>query len=379
VDAAILLYAKDKDGLRAAREAELANLERHGGRLIHAVQTRLTFPARLRNVSDELKSAVPYFRETPSIEPFGFADGISQPLIKGTRKWYEDPSDLHGVEPGEMILGYPDNRGYYPPTPQVTAKQDSRDDLPLVPSQLPGRWPQFGTDCYNAPRDFGRNGSFLVIRQLEQDVAGFNAYLGKVAQEKQADWPDLNITPEWLAAKMVGRWKNGTSLVRNTSGIERPEIDNDFLLGQDDPEGLKCPFGAHIRRANPRDSLKPGDKDQIAISNRHRIFRVGRPYVEQGAGSDGEAKGLLFMCVNGDIERQFEFIQQTWITSPFFHGLGRENDPLVAGVRHDGTFSIPTHRGTITLRNMSSFVRARGGGYFFLPSRSALRFLSRPR
>lgn len=378
-DAAIILYANNKQTLEKARESELANLARHGGRLVHNVQTRLTFPAQFENVPQDLKAAVPYFRETPSIEPFGFADGISQPLIKGTRKWYESPSELHGVEPGEMILGYPDNRGYYPPTPQVTAKQDAKNDLPLIPSELPARWPQFGGECFNAPRDLGRNGSFLVIRQLEQDVDAFNAYLKDAAESLRDAWPDLNITPDWLAAKMVGRWKDGTSLVRNPSGIGRPEIDNDFLLGRDDPEGLKCPLGAHIRRANPRDSLKPGDNDQLAISNRHRIFRVGRPYVEMAANGAAEVKGLLFMCVNADIERQFEFIQQTWIAAPYFNGLGRENDPLVAPMRHEPSFSIPTNRGTITLRNMTAFVRTLGGGYFFLPGRSALRFLSRPK
>jgi deferrochelatase/peroxidase EfeB len=378
-DVAIVLYADSKKALESARKSELQNLERNGGRLVHRVQTRLTFPSPQQSVAQDLKAAVPYFRETPTIEPFGFADGISQPLIKRTRKWYESPNDLHGVEAGEMILGYPDNRDYYPPTPQVPAKQDTKDDLPLIPSELPGRWPQFGGDYLNAPRDLGRNGSFLVIRQLEQHVSAFYSYLESTAESLHEDWPDLNITAEWLAAKMVGRWKDGTSLVRNSNRTGRPEIDNDFLLGQDDPEGLKCPLGAHIRRANPRDSLKPGDKDQIAISNRHRIFRVGRPYIESGANGEPEPKGLLFMCVNADIERQFEFIQQTWIGAPHFHGLGRENDPLVAPVRHDATFSIPTRRGTITLRNMTTFITTRGGGYFFLPSRSALRFLSRPR
>jgi cytochrome P450/deferrochelatase/peroxidase EfeB len=379
VDAAIILYAADKQGLEKARALELGNLERMGGRLIHRVETKLSFPPRLNTIPQDLKAVVPYLRETPSIEPFGFADGISQPLIRGTRKWYEDPSELHGVEAGEMILGYPDNRGFFPPTPQVTAKQDAKDDLPLTPSLLPGRWPQFGGDCVQAPRDLGRNGTFLAVRQLEQHVETFKSYLEKMAADLRDAWPDLKITPEWLAAKMVGRWKDGTSLVRNPSGTDRPEIDNDFLLGQDDPEGLKCPLGAHIRRANPRDSLKPGDKDQIAISNRHRIFRVGRPYVETEPGGEPKTRGLLFMCVNADIERQFEFIQQTWIAAPYYHGLGKENDPIVAPLRHDSTFTIPTHRGPITLRNMATFMTTRGGGYFFLPSRSALRFLSRPR
>jgi deferrochelatase/peroxidase EfeB len=97
------------------------------------------------------------------------------------------------------------------------------------------------------------------------------------------------------------------------------------------------------------------------------------------ANGAAEVKGLLFMCVNADIERQFEFIQQTWIAAPYFNGLGRENDPLVAPMRHEPSFSIPTNRGTITLRNMTAFVRTLGGGYFFLPGRSALRFLSRPK
>ncbi|MBI4725218.1 MAG: cytochrome P450 [Rhodomicrobium sp.] len=378
-DAAIILYASDKDKLEAARALELANLERTGGSLVYRVEMKLTLPPGTSDVPQDLRAAVPYFRETPTIEPFGFADGISQPLIKGTRKWYEDQNELHGVEAGEMILGYPDNRGYFPPTPQVTAKQDARDDLPLTPSQLPARWPQFGSGSAQAPRDLGRNGSFLVIRQLEQHVDAFNSYLETAAAKLKDEWPDIDVTADWLAAKMIGRWKNGTSLVRNPGRTGRLEIDNDFLLGQDDPEGLKCPFGAHIRRANPRDSLKPGDKDQIAISNRHRIFRVGRPYVETGPGGQTQPRGLLFMCVNADIERQFEFIQQTWIASPYFHGLGRENDPVIAPIRHDSTFTIPTHRGPLILRNMQTFITARGGGYFFLPGRSALRFLSRPR
>jgi Dyp-type peroxidase family len=378
-DAAIIIYAATQEGLQAARAIELSNLERTGGTLLHRIETKLTFPPHLDGVPQDLRAAVPYFRETPTIEPFGFADGISQPLIRGTRKWYEDQNELHSVEAGEMILGYHDNRGYFPPTALVTAKQDSKDDLPLTPSHLPARWPQFGGDCLNSPRDLGRNGSFLVIRQLEQDVEGFNAYLKEAAERLRADWPELEVTPDWLAAKMIGRWRDGTSLVRNPLGNGRPEIDNDFLLGMDDPEGLKCPFGAHIRRSNPRDSLKPGDKDQIAISNRHRIFRVGRPYTESNPAGTSQTRGLLFMCVNADIERQFEFIQQTWITSPYFHGLGTENDPVVASLRHCGTFTIPTHRGPITLRNIRTFIRARGGAYFFLPSKSALRFLSRPR
>jgi deferrochelatase/peroxidase EfeB len=117
------------------------------------------------------------------------------------------------------------------------------------------------------------------------------------------------VTEEFVAAKMMDRWQDGTSLVRDLAGLEagrepRRDPDNDFLCGVEDPQGLRCPLGAHIRRANPRDSCAPGSREQLWIANRHRMLRVGRVYDP----ASGERPGLLFMCVNTDIERQFEFI-----------------------------------------------------------------------
>ena len=90
--------------------------------------------------------------------------------------------------------------------------------------------------------------------------------------------------------------------VERTKSFERPvaiSSDNDFLFGEEDPQGLRCPFGAHIRRANPRESFEPGSQEQLAITNRHRILRVGRRYAP-GAGRN---PGLFFMCLNADLER----------------------------------------------------------------------------
>jgi deferrochelatase/peroxidase EfeB len=148
--------------------------------------------------------------------------------------------------------------------------------------------------------------------------------------------------------------------------------DNDFLFGAEDPEALRCPFGAHIRRANPRDSFDPGSNDQIAISNRHRIMRVGRVYQEK----DGEKPGLLFMCLNGDIERQFEFVQQTWLMSPSFHGLACEKDPVLGdGESGACSFTVPSRHGPITLAPMPAFVTTKGGGYFFMPGKRLIEYL----
>jgi len=309
-------------------------------------------------------------------EPFGFSDGISQPVIRGTVRFHEGIDPIHVAAPGEFILGYGDNRGDTPPSPVVAAEYD-RGLLPSLSSDLPGKFPGFEPRRADAPRDLGRNGSYLVIRQLEQDARGFRKHVEQQADRLRQDFPSAPITAELVAAKMVGRWQDGSSLVRHPfAPANKP--DNEFLYGLEDPQGVRCPYGAHVRRAFPRDSLSPDDASQLSISNRHRLLRRGRAY---SSSEGGVAKGLLFMCLNSDIERQFEFVQQTWIASPNFHGLACEPDPLVSTAPEPGRtesrgFTIPTPSGPIALRGIQSFVTVRNGGYFFLPSRSAILFLA---
>jgi hypothetical protein len=104
-------------------------------------------------------------------------------------------------------------------------------------------------------------------------------------------------------------------------------------------------------------------------------MRVGRQY----APEPGQKPGLLFMCLNGDIERQFEFVQQSWLLSPGFSGLSCEKDPLL-GDGADGQcgFTIPSRSGPVRLHQVPRFIATRGGGYFFLPGKRLLDFLSTP-
>jgi len=349
-------------------------------------------------------------------EPFGFVDGISQPVIRGTYKGLRNADPIHLMEPGEFILGYPDNRGNTPPGPTLPAIADPDNLLPLV-----GTVSGFDRAVVESERDLGFNGTFLVIRQLEQDVDGFWAYCRQEAQRLTDRLPPpYEITDQFIAAKLIGRWKDGSSLARyqynsrieleqkgsllvnetarpRTGGeaaIEAPAraaptrtpdgapapptrrtSENDFLFGAEDPEALRCPFGAHIRRANPRDSFDPGSNDQIAISNRHRIIRIGRVY----QGKAGEKSGLLFMCLNSDIERQFEFVQQTWLMSPSFHGLSCEKDPVLGdGETGACGFTIPSRFGPLALAPMPAFITTRGGGYFFVPGKRLIEYLYAP-
>jgi len=360
-DAVVMIYARDDDELRTAVATEEAKLMAAGFSIVHRIATK-------------------QITENPMKEPFGFVDGISQPVINGMPSSLEPHNKMHVIEPGEVVLGYRDNTEYFPTSPMVNALAPGALHLPSLPEATLDDFPAFGTDPHTAPRDLGKNGSFLVIRQLQQDTAGFENHLRTQAAKARSEYGLSQIDEDWLGAKIMGRWKNGASLIKRPhADIDDPSRtatvdDNAFQFGAEDPQGLKCPFGAHIRRANPRDSQAPGAAErQIALSNRHRILRRGRAYEDD----DGK-KGLLFMCLNANLERQFEFVQQTWLNGTRFHGLQDEYDSIAGNA--PGTknrISIPTAAGPIQVKGLQSFVTMKGGGYFYtMPSRSALRFLS---
>jgi deferrochelatase/peroxidase EfeB len=391
-------------------------------RLVRGLERRVARLAEENGVAEPYRMPLERTRK-PAIEPFGFVDGVSQPVIRGSYQSYRKNDPIHLVEPGEFVIGYPDNRGNFPPEPELSPLADPNNLLPVANKSR-----DFGNCIVEAPRAVGRNGSYLVIRQLEQNVKGFWDYCWSESRRLQGRLPPpYDMRPAYVAAKLVGRWPDGSSLVRNPyypfpkeqeqrqkrrdnretapeftdssavaatgepagSGTLRPETkpeeggtiatpaepsnrgDNDFLYGTEDPQAVRCPIGAHIRRANPRDTLQPGSKEQISISNRHRILRVGRLYQPM----EGRSPGLMFICLNGDIERQFEFIQQTWLTSPAFHGLVGEQDPLTSSGQGGSGYVVPTHDGPVRLKPLPRFVKTLGGGYFFMPGRSLLAWL----
>ncbi len=361
VDAALLLYAPSAEDLQIIIDEEIKILEDQGGKIVKSVPMETLPP-----------------RGTPIREPFGFVDGVSQPIMRGTGRHKPGMKDQHIIEPGEFILGYPDGLGTYPQSPTVTSLSDPNNDLYAASNEWPEQRPDFSRSLATSWRDLGKDGSFMVIRQLEQDVDGFHKYLDKAVKELNSGACPLSVDKRWVGAKMVGRWDDGSSLVRNQyvpATDRKPDArpDNDFLYGKEDPQGLCCPYGAHIRRANPRESQDPKSKEQIDITNRHRILRAGRIYNED------DKRGLMFICLNGDIERQFEFIQQTWSLAKNFHGLETETDPFINDMGDDSRYTIPMIDGARTITGLKNFVTTKGGEYFFVPGKQAIRFLSRAR
>ncbi len=300
-------------------------------------------------------------------EHFGFVDGISQPFVEGSPNSLPGISEADSVPTGEFVLGYRNAYGMFPSTPTIPDASDSGGLLPE---------PVHDAKSAASVRDFGKNGSYLVFRKLRQDVWGFREFLARNAPGAE----------DWLAAKLLGRWKSGAPLtlypeadpvVPQGTLYRKPGLPDDFLYHNTDRDGLKCPIGSHIRRANPRDDLEHDAEQSIITAKAHRILRRGVLYGprldENASQDDGVERGLLFICVNADIRRQFEFVQQTWLNNPKFGGLRNNRDPIAANETHDMIIQRSPVRQR--LKDLPRFVTMRGGGYFFLPGIRALQFL----
>jgi deferrochelatase/peroxidase EfeB len=285
---------------------------------------------------------------------FGYKDGISQPaLVNGPAPSHRYPEELgiHGRSPwGDFLLGYPNtfnNGSIYSPALAATS--------------------------------LGANASFGAFRILKQDVADFFAYLKQAAVS-------VNLTPEQIAAKLLGRWSNGVPLALSPDS-DAPIPDdrlNMFLYkgvadGQanPDPFGTACPIGAHIRRGNPRDEIVQGGFTQQA-----RIIRRNLSYGKEfdpANPNDGIERGLIGYFINADFANQFQFLMSTWMNSSAFAGGQITGaDPLIGdNGASSSEFFIPTSNKThLTLTGFARFVITRGSAYCFLPGIQGLSCLA---
>jgi Dyp-type peroxidase family len=325
------------------------------------------------------------YRPDGDHEPFGFHDGIAQPSIAGISG--------NGVPTGEFILGYSNHYRILPPTPVVPADLDADAILPSLgnPYHAPQQW-----------RDLGMNGSYVVYRKLQQDVAGFWQFMKREAVRAKGEEDARYMV--WLASRCVGRWPSGASLVLAPDADDPRIGDRDDFLYRDDANGLSCPLGAHVRRANPRDDIKPYPAAQsLSMAEAHRLLRRARVFGPSlfkpadltdaasaasrtavlALAEDGRPRGIHFFCVNASIRSQFEFVQQTWCNNPRFGGLNDNKDPIAGDNNRAGEppsrMTIPAKPFRHRTAALPRFVTVKGGAYLFMPSLKALRFLSAAR
>lgn len=285
-------------------------------------------------------------------EHFGYTDGFGNPDYAGVDR---DSQPGQGklmpdgtwarLATGELLLGYADEAG----------------ETPVAP----------------IPHLLANNGSFMVYRKLHQNVETFRRYLNEKGRQYPGD-------KEKLASKFIGRWRDGTPVELSPDRPD-PAIVADknrnvnFTFGKD-LQGLRCPIGAHVRRANPRDAFGFDGK----LINRRRITRRGLPYgpyvPEDQPVRDSDEHGIVFMALNASLFRQFEFVQQQWIEYGNDAHQGNDKDMLIGNHGGQGKFVI---QGTTDPKNppficggLPNFVELRGGDYFFVPSITALRMIA---
>ncbi len=332
--------------------------------------------------------------ELRSDEPFGFADGISQPKIDWKQQRETPTTQIdytHLTALGEFLLGYPNEYGKITDRPLLEPGPGTTDLLAALEAP--------------AKKDLARNGTYLVMRQLQQDVRMFWQF---VDREAGGDFPQAVK----LAEAMVGRTREGVPLVPlEEEALPGGGLKRNQFTFDSDPEGVRCPFGAHVRRANPRNIDYPARPtgllnklimalgfgprefryDLMSSVRFHRVLRRGRGYGSQLAPEDALApapanepeRGLHFICLNANISRQFEFVQNAWMASTKFSAMTGESDPLlgnrepIPGCPVTSDFNIPQEDGLRRrVSGLPQFIITRGGAYFFLPSLRALSYFA---
>lgn len=339
--------------------------------------------------------------DLPGHEHFGFSDGISQPGIRGraSRKKNDfitdrliDPQQL----PESLLFGYPGQDLVWPGAFVLGHAEASPD--PLIARAAAPAVPHWTT-----------NGSFLVFRRLVQDVGLFWRTMRQFAREVSTMPGFEHVDADWVAARLVGRWPSGAPVNRvpdrdvpllgfNSEANNHFRFDSDcrrlklnsgyvdeFPMSTADPAGVTCPWAAHIRKTNTRDSgSDTGGRDS---TYRRRLLRVGIPFGpslrDRFARKKNDPKfrkrGILFLSIQASIEDQFEFLMCRWMGDPSRPKTPGGHDMVVgqnSAVGQDGErrciiFGAGAQQAEI--RSSNQWIIPTGGGYFFVPSVSTLR------
>lgn len=326
----------------------------------------------------------------PGHEHFGYKDGISQPGVRGKNPdgsyftpRFLDPSDPHApyfaapgvalVWPGEFLLNQPKQKG------------DGTDPLEWKRTTDGPPW--------------ATNGSYLVFRRLQQNVAAFNDMVTSIHTVLSADPAFSAISLDLVGAMLVGRFTSGCPLMRSATDdvalAQNSYASNQFFFFSDTPEfvippnpvvspdmfpmatadvhGERCPFGAHIRKVNPRDENTdhgPGNNNL-----QHRILRRGIPYGSEfdPASPDNNDRGLLFLCYQASIVDQFQLLMHDWVNKDDAPRPDSGFDPIITPVAGGSFHAVRPDRTTLSVPLPKPVVTATGAAFLFAPPISAIK------
>jgi deferrochelatase/peroxidase EfeB len=251
-------------------------------------------------------------------------------------------------------------------------------------------------------------GSFLVLRKLEQNVTAFRE-LEQAIQHSFGDPAPGAVLPREAGALLIGRERDGSPLAE-PAGPSDQNIDQggpnrfDFGTGE-----ARCPFHAHIRKSAPRVPVAPPapppalhwevpDARSALFVRRSAVYDTygqlppsgtltddpaapaavrSNSYASRHGGDLTREVGLLFMGYMSNIVAQFQKLQSDWFGSLGFPcDEARLADPVIRPDATVGSADVPRWRWPMLPRanvTLPPVVTPRGGAYFYVPSITWLR------
>jgi deferrochelatase/peroxidase EfeB len=324
---------------------------------------------------------------------------VSDAVLESTTADVRASAQMHGVteliatKTGQPITGkaFAGRQLHFGYMDGISHPPVNWDDLPDRPDLMPrgkfllGEWLE---DAQAFPRhppwiDITRDGSYTAFVWIYQDVAAFKKFLREQGPRVAPHFPQADAE-EWLAAKLMGRWRDGTPLVLSPDRRDPALVmANGFSYG-DDMKGFRCPFEAHVRVVNSRDQPLNAANAGMFPQGFPRVLRRGSPYGPQleGDEDDQQDRGTVGMFLCASINQQFYPLTR-WIGKTDFSDVTENHgqDPLIGGRSVPGaktTFRIPTPNGPIQVGGLVDFVRIQGVAIGLLPSIASLRNLSAP-
>jgi Dyp-type peroxidase family len=196
-------------------------------------------------------------------------------------------------------------------------------------------------------------GSFMVFLKLQQHVDKFEKKVDYILEKLfpgEKDPDTIRDKRAFVEAQFMGRFKDGTPLAlspeptlgkKGLTEVSKEEIlkFNLYTASEDgwgyekDPLGKKCPFHAHARKMNVRESAIINQDGKGPYENDGekriplRVARRGIPY--KNKTSDEAEAGLLFMSYQARIQDHFPIIIKDWANEKEFPENDRHPRPGV--------------------------------------------------
>ncbi len=365
------LYPKHENGGFLAIHAMLFLADNDSTRLINTVGNQKKAVSPLFANTAEQQGLMKFNAEKKAVEWFGFRDGISRPYF------------------------FPDASS----NKKIRLHEDEMSPLRILLVNDKG-----GDHWCSA-------GSFLAFLKLEQDALAFDNMVTAVG--KAANAPNRELAEAYI----VGRFRNGDPVTINeapTPNSGNPPENNfdythhyiketsgnkvDYL---NDDIGNRCPFHAHIRKANPRFADAEDNSETRLIVRRGIMYDDRTKEARENDGASAEESpnvweekdkpkenaGMLFMSFQSNIEEQFEHILNKWMLSPNNGGASPATGmDMLTGAKDGQNLSrwyVPTEWNDPNPNKKSlvqlneACVRFKGGEYFFAPSLSFLKSVSK--